>query len=923
MCSFFKGNKKVLGVFFTMMSQQPSDHHNGNANDRGCVNNGGESNLLIIDESGMCVVDMGSIKKRISTMNSDEKVHVEMVSERFLPSLIQMVHCKNLWGENEMIAQKLALCVLEDIHMNRENYFRSFRDRKTEEIRQQQHEKQQQQDSENALYNSLLGVIDPIQLLNVFMPTNEKNPDGSDVSAASVAIKRTLEVLKGFNPIQLDDFVVLKMCRGDAICNSDGHCSSVCRQLQTETNKMVKENDYSKALNLLMMFFRCMDHKRVHFGGDGSLFDVFVASRQAHMTLPLNMEDCIVFPLRRVLLACIDFIAADKNYSVSRVLCRDWSGDANTPTVVEINNTLTESTKKMSLEERAFLSMVYSFLIFSKFVAASADTLNRFLYVLIARFVYTAAEILWCERENSSELSDGGKFLRYVSAFVPAVCMANPFVVEQAVAAWKDNESDTLGPIVRLLDDGWSSGHTPEKNTSLKILSEELKRMLEVFSRHSHLVWHPKSNKKTRFTGLDNIRSVRYNEYYVPYGIIESCNRGSVQISSRNLPLSCRHSSGSNIRCNGFTLLSHFPGCEQLGPNGNSPHAEFPGALIPLGDTKTQDSGRFLGFITNYIDKEFIQDRGINNTGNYIGHRVLEKTAVCLETISKCYTLPNRDQLGVFSRGRGTGVVTTAGGENKHCVAAQLRSLIVYLPWQRPNIPRPNLSALAASQLELMMSRSTQYFPTITKNYFHLERVCFQVTSAAFKSISEEMGAPNALKKEATVATAEDPYHTLAPFGVNNAQEAQAIMEKAFEKVRREFALKNPDHFSSERGEATTTTTTTTTTTPTSNCGSFTPFFCQKLYDSLRDVIIKNDWSPRKFIIQAPFLCKYAVVLDDIFMRMIIELNKFDDNKQQQWPKSLLGGRSMPARSQQHTSIPGGLPFFKPHGEVDESMDYD
>nr|BDV50174.1 MAG: wsv332-like protein [Chiromantes dehaani nimavirus] len=738
----------------------------------------------VIDETGMCVVNIKSITQRISSMTTEEFNYVSDISSQFLTHFIRLAHCPdaNEVKDAAFSMFKLLLNSIFDSDSMKNKFvsYKSTQDLATESS-----------SSKNVgeAIMSVIGSLDPITIL-----TNILN-DGSSGGGNDTLSKGIFSVLEGYNPLKLDDLIMLEKCKKGQGC---GACTQLQRTLITSPNEA------------LLYLLRCLNHRRFNFGGN-------IESARASSTFIKNANNpcVIIVPLRNLLLNCVDATGTLSKISASN---GEGTSDSNEMWV----RSLYESVKRLQLHERAYISQIYTFLIFSRHRQQTGDCIKQFLYTIFARFLYSATEILFCANENASEEVDKGKFIAYIKAWINTSAMSCTLNTMKAYQSWR-NEGSSVAPVLNLFSGKWKKHYT-NSETLVKV-------GLDIAEFICSMAKPIKGRNDDTTSGLDSVRSVRQADKYIPYGFVEQ-HRGFLRILCTGLGAHAKNfSNGNNIPCNCFHVLSRIKGGEILGPTTQAVNqATFIKAITPGG--VENGTGKIMGLITAYIDKTILgsvlpaDDNKIKERENkFMEDIIFSKTLIHEESMNR-KTVPDKRRLTTIP------ITTTA-----KCLDTRIYAL--FLLWQRPCVEYSNVSALTASQLELMLSKDSKWAEFITRIFFIMERVSFQLVDAIFKN---------------------DGLSVL--FSSTNTDAIQKLMDSSINIVFKDWAATT----STEDCAAATSSSSSSSTEATVGAKAQ---YSSELYRILHEIVIEKDMDPAYVIQHSDFLCDYVKYLDELMLKML------------------------------------------------------
>ena len=745
----------------------------------------------------MCVVNIKSITQRISLMAAEEFNYVCDISSQFLTHFIRLAHCPDS-NKVKNAAFSMIRLLFNSIFDNNsmKNKFISYKS--TQDLANQD---SSFKNVGEAIMSSIMGSLDPVTILS-----NLLDDDGSGNDTLSKGINGILSVLEGYNPLKLDDIIMLEKCNDLQGCVA-------CSSLQRTLIDINPSHGHTQSPNeALLYLLRCLNHRRFNFGGD-------IESARASTIFVQNENNprVIIVPLRNLMLSCVDVLAGD---DATRTLSNISAGETDDSNEMWVSS-LYERVKKLELHDRAFISQVYAFLIFSRHRQQTGDCIKQFLYTIFARFLYSVTEILFCASENASKEVDGGNFLTYIEAWTNISVMSSTLNTMKAYQLWR-NEGSSVAPVLNLFSGKWKK-HYNDSKALIRIGAEMASFICSMANSTKLGVCRGRNNITS---GLDSIRSIRQAEKYIPFGFVEQC-RGSLKILPTGISLHARnHSNGSNISCNCFHILSGIKGGEILGPSSvATDQAAFEKSITPSG--VKDGTGKVLGLITAYIDKTIL---GSSVPGNppdfekrvnmFVKDIIFTKTMIHEEIVNHHNTLPDSRMW--------VNPVVVPMQNIVRCFDTRIHTL--FLLWQRPCVEYPNVSALTASQLELMLSRDPKWAQFITRIFFIMERASFQLADAIVKNVSNDggLGFDGVLKV------------------LSDAGAAQKLIESSLSTVFRDWAAAAGD----------------------SDMTGAKAQYTSKLYDLLQRIVIENDMDPACVITYSKFLCNYVKFLDELLMKI-------------------------------------------------------
>lgn len=754
-----------------------------------------------MDEAAMCVVNVQSISRRLGSMGAKERTYVSKVSCHFLTNLIRLAHCPDAYKAKDAATGMLKL-LLTNVFDN-DSLKNKFVTYKSQQDMAKANDRGMGADASKVM-SSMLGCLDPVAILSSILD------DGTDAGdALSRSVNGMLSVLKGYNPLKLDDIVMLEICNGGGGCVA---CTSLKRILDTVNSTLGNARFPADAL---IFFLRCMNHRRFNFGGD------MESARASHTYCQNQISPGVVtVPLRDMLLSCI--------FSNSQAIIS--GGDVPLGSDESWAETLHQQVQRLPLQERAHIAQIYAFMMFSRHRQQSGDCIKQFLYTIFARFLYSATEILFCSNENATCEVDNGNFISYIEAVTNTVVMSSTLFTMNAYLSWREGGA-SAAPIVNLFSGSWKKNF--KTGDSLLSVGEKLGKCICEMAKQCKL-----GSRASPTSGLDSVRSVRQGEKYIPFGFVEH-HRGTLRLLPVGVSLYARsHSTGDNIPCNCFHILPCIEGGQTLGPLGMGNQSSFEKVITPGGiETGT---GKVLGLITAFIDKTVLGTSAPADPDNFerrvnkaIEDIVFTKTLIHEDSVDQTRNMPHSN----FWKNP---VIPTLSLQSiARCFDTRIHTL--FLIWQRPNVDCPNVSALTASQLELMLSRDSKWAEFITRIFFNIERVSFQLADAIVKTMNEDNGNNGVVS---------NILHFVLPSHLEDPNQAQKLIDTSLNAVYRVWtAAISTDGNGAEITGA-------------------KAQYTSHLYQLLHKIVIENDMNPSTLIAFSKFLRNYVSVMDELLMKV-------------------------------------------------------
>ena len=761
------------------------------------------SNAAIFDETGMCVVDTAQIKRRIQAMGTQERAIVEEASVRFLYDIVRLAHSHDMKQVDNVVVDLTKL--LKDIIMDYNTTFlKTFKGDLL--LCNNASAAQTNKPKEKEALHKIIEVVASC----TFNPSNilATMCQHFGVGNMDECIAKIPAAFNNFNPIYLEDAVWLQRCENSA-------CS--CKTLP----------DVTPPAAALVAFLSCMNHERVYNGVAG--FEEAHASVAADLAAAAGPTSRYVrFPLREILVACV--------------------GGGSI-----------EAIKAMTLEDRALVAMVYTFLFFSRYANVSGDMLNRVLYVIAVKFILKSVEMLFYEYENATRDTDGGLFLRYTVGYLPSVIMAAPFAVEKAYDEWRSEFF--AGPILSLVHNSWKNEYSVNHTQmASKLLVDKINHL----SQKSRFC----SGRNQQKCMLGSIRSVRNMENYIPFGLYR-VSRGQngvvTSITSENgsmIGLAKIHSNGRNLPCNAFSVLPELPPLYHLGPHFRGDQTKFE---LSIFGTKAKDTsyGRLDGFIMCMIDRMFVNkfqntfsdDRKANEQiikaiSQAVSEVMFERNrAVIADIMNNVYVLPDSQNVDrqPFAVGRAEEIPSMDVG-----------TCAVFMPWKRPNVPSPNIDAMGIAQLELTLSRDPEWAPVLTQLFFFMGRIASQIIHSTISNLY----GPNPENRE--IESDKSLIIKAMTEAVKNVK-SEWIRQGGEDELSPKIGSKR----SFNQSESQTSSSAT-------ELGGPKASLSLSLYKCLREICIDKDWNPAAIIGYAEFLVKFCGHLDEFVMSVSANPSSLD-----------------------------------------------
>nr|BDW09874.1 MAG: wsv332-like protein [Marsupenaeus japonicus pemonivirus] len=679
----------------------------------------------LVDAAGMCIVNGKSVQRRIESAGPDENGFLDWASPKFLAGLITLSHGGSLDAMPQTVLT-LAELLVNHIHTPQaEGRLSSF----------QAHKPGVTADGGvspvvDRLMKSTLSALNPRDLMSIFVEDYDDAIDGSvagdriSTKTLKAVVNRLISVFRGHNPLAINRVVVLRRCQPDL-----GDCS--CHRLAGLVDRLDAPGECDP-LQALLAFAMCMNHRRI----DNSPGDELSAE-----ALPSVSRACLgdggmlVVPLRKILLLCIDMFSQDAVISQSNApllasIAVEGASDENEEWVAALQ----ARVAVMPRNTQAFLALVHCYLHFSRHKSVTADHFNLFLGVTCARILYSTAEMLYCHRSNATQEVDNGLFLSYLSAFVPITLMSAPLTIARAVNSWRNGEA-SISPVVSVLSSKWNRFlPTPEalENASGALIAQRYELM-----KPSRLLNNARGNLSSE------ARSIRGVECYKCFGVFKDDRSGT--LSTEGLGLAMKASDGHNIACNALHLLPVLDMADRLRASSSLPQATFDACVLP--GATDHSSGRALGFLTGLVNRHVCStplsvaadsdsaqmESVIKRVGMLLETVYFPRRYLSSEVLMGSTHLPHKK---ILLRSNDTSV----GKRHRTESAIDARGIVLFLPWQRPNISESNVSALGVSQIEMSLCHDPGWTDRLALAYFFLERISFAFVKNLFAVTAEGEG---------------------------------------------------------------------------------------------------------------------------------------------------------------------------------------
>nr|BDT61791.1 MAG: wsv332-like protein [Penaeus monodon endogenous nimavirus]GBG35509.1 wsv332-like protein [Penaeus monodon endogenous nimavirus] len=792
---------------------------------------------ILVDAAGMCIVNGKSIQRRFESAGPEETRFLDWASPKFLAGLVTLSHGGSLSTMQQTVLGLVELLV-NHIHTSQaETCLSSF-----------QAHKQGVLSSEGAsslvdsLMKNTLSALKPRDLMTLFID-EDKTTDGSVVTGDVVSTKtlkavvnRLVSVFKGHNPLAINRIVVLQKCQQDL-----GDCS--CHRLA----KLVTQLDVPgecDPLQALIAFTMCMNHPRLNNSpGD----ELSTGALPSVSRLPLSGGSIVVVPLHKILLLCIDMFSQhaveESNVPLLSSIVPEGISDANEEWVAALETRV----GAMPRITQAFLALVHCYLFFSRHKAVTADHFNLFLGVTCARILYSTAEMLYCHCSNAMQEVDNGLFLSYLSAYIPITLLSAPLTIARAVNSWRNGES-SISPIVSLLSSKWNMFlPTPQSldNASIAMIAQR-----------NELLKPSRFVNRTRGNSSSETRSIRSVECYKYYGAFKDDRSGT--ISNEGIGLAMRVSDGHNVVCNALHLLPVLDMADRLRPTSCLPQAKFEACVLP--GALDHSSGRALGYLTGLINQHVCSTPlhvGADSDSNHPEmESVVKRVGVLLETVYFPRRYLSSDIIlgathlphaKIMSRSNNMSV----GKRYKTESAIDARSVMFFLPWQRPNISESNISALGISQIEMSLCHDPEWTDRLALTYFFLERISFAFIKNFFIVAAEGEGGEVTSLSQILGSQSVDQVHRQAAarrfLDSTIAKTKTAWMNRERErKVSADIAVSPDDILSG----------------PSSQCSA-------SLFSLLYNIVITTDMDPLTIAMSAKSVVGLVENMDDLLLRVL------------------------------------------------------
>nr|BDT63529.1 MAG: wsv332-like protein [Pasiphaea japonica whispovirus] len=767
-----------------------------------------ESVNFIKDETSSCVVNVHSIKQRLHANDEQEMEYVQHISAKFLTHLIRIAHCRDA-NNIKAAAYSLIRLSLNDIFSSnaRALHLRSFNLAPASSLSATASNSNCNVESATKTFmTQMLGCLDPAVIISTILgsSSSDGNVEGDNLLTA---VDGMMSVLNNYNPLKLDDIVMLEICNVGNGCDA---CHGLVKALNDEI-----------LTDAMLFFLRCINHNRFNFGGDSQSA---CASEQC-LNLA-NAQNTVVVPLRKIMLGCLNVQLLNFGDNI------DYSD-----TDEQWLTMLYESVNKTSLFDRAIVAHLYAYMMFSRHRVQSGDCIKQFLYTIFVRFIYSATEILFCKDENSSAEFDNHNFLDYVEAMTNVSALSSSLNV---VSAFRSCivKGASVAPLLDIISSDWKKNY--KTSCDIHAVGLSLSNCITDMMKTSRFI---KKNSNKNTSGLDSVRSVRQVEKYIPFGIIQSNNGCNLaKISNLGISLPARnYSNGHNFNCNSFHILPNIKGCESLGPAAGAAHQSAFEQVINT-ENSERGTGKILGLITGLIDKVGLktelptdEEQIKQKNKEFMKNVIFSRHLIDQDIVSGGCFIPHSSSLKNPQ---------ISSDEGKYF---DTRVHTLLLVWQKPNIWMPNLSSLTTCQLELLLSRDRKWDYLISRNIFNIERISFQTASAIIQNINSEK--TEGLNSNNNTNRYGGILDIILPSHLRNPQNAQKLVDSSINKVQRDWSFaSNKRLLNQDMGVK--------------------AQFTDELYEILFDMVVNNDLKPSVLIASSKFLCNYINCMDELLMKL-------------------------------------------------------
>lgn len=500
------------------------------------------------------------------------------------------------------------------------------------------------------------------------------------------AVKNTLATVGDYNPFSINAAVALKCCDRDGCeCKLMG---------QLVTNLGIRGR--CDPVLALEAFLRCMHHER--------------ASREGY--------GVVAVPLRGILLLCIDALSSvsDDIPQLSSFAPDEFTTDNDSWVLV-----LQKRIASLDAPTRGFVAMVHCYLLLSRHTPVTADYRNLVVGTSLVRLMYSTAEGLYYHRAHATDDVDRGQFTTYAKSYVLVKLMSSALVTAKSVKAWH-SDGPSLVPLARLLSLSWQE-HLPREH-DLAAASDSLRSRLVLLDTPSEL------SKKKDF----KYWSVRNIECYNPYGLLQENNKLSThgllkennKLSTYGLGVAKMLSSGTNMKCNAFHVLTALPMATSLDAQHQSSY-ETNLDSSPIFAPAGRAPGLLTALVYRYMNSALATMDVDKKVSGLLEWLAFSRNAVYYPALlTRTHVPPKRELEGVSVKDPGN--------------LMDLLTLLVFMPCQRPTLESPNLSAFALSQAELSLALS--HLPDACRQlalvFFCLERITFGLLEKVGGSLLKE-----------------------------------------------------------------------------------------------------------------------------------------------------------------------------------------
>ena len=656
--------------------------------------------VVFMDELGNCFINVDDVSKKYSSISSKQREFILecgrnllytlsiITTQRTFPKTDRQHNQNSLPGgqENQYIEDFVNM-VLKSVY-NPKSVLNS-----SELFNHEECLAMGGTDTVNDDFGSFESIFKFIERLN--SNGNGSNTQGQ-VPTSTQITSSLLHALKFNNPLYLHHDIFLKLC-ADKECNC--HVLKWTMEHAVETGP----NKYNSYLKCLTFFLYSINHQRIDCSGDGKNMQ----ASPIHYGLD-DARSYVHIPLHKLLLGAI------------------YKTDVNTNTPID-KDQLTSKIMQLPYHELAILSHIYVYLIFSRHKMNTGCPVTAYLRNIITKIIKCTLDVIFCTRENSTSSVDTGRYEKYIVANLN-IELVSP-VFNTASALMKTLQSGSMANMLDIISPTLKDRHY----NSAPLLVELTKKITQCMADMNRVSTFAPNSRKAQTkphryrVQLPLTQTKMFNECYIPFGVVAGGNSSDPSVNKPHLPQSVlKASNGNNLQCNVLHLLPQIQGCANLGnvtaySDGcvrDPPQSNFEllvshwnGLDLPENiDGSMCGTGNTLGFLTSFISRSGV-DEMLNRQKDALTvfkNQFLENNMYSEDFVNQYRYLPHESDLysrQFLSLVNQQALQPRRRDRSVKFLVHELGQLICLLMWQTPNIEGPNISSLAVSQMELLLSK--------------------------------------------------------------------------------------------------------------------------------------------------------------------------------------------------------------------------